>query len=112
MRSLLLLALLADPTPAVTYRIRAAGDARLPAEVTVASAPGGLAASYRVAGDAAARPLALTVIGTDLVLQGETPSGVLTLRLYGQNDPRPGAPVTGRWWLGSAEGTLRGVPRR
>ena len=47
------------------------------------------------------------VLGNDLVLQGNTPSGVLTLVLYGQSDGAT-APLTGRWMLGTEQGELRG----
>jgi hypothetical protein len=52
--------------------------------------------------------MVVTVLDTDLVLQGETPSGVLTLQLFGQNDAATTDAVAGRWWLGEQKGELRG----
>ena len=43
---------------------------------------------------------------------GETPSGVLTLQLYGQNDADAAAPVAGRWSRAGQEGSLRGRATR
>ena len=51
----------------------------------------------------------IETLETDLVLQAETPSGVLTLVLYRQNgavDSRDG--VVGTWTLGDRGGKLRG----
>jgi hypothetical protein len=98
--------------PVATFRFDAGSDPRLPARVTLASAAGELVASYQARGDARTRPMTVAVLGTDLVLQGDTPSGVLTLRLEGQNDAAAGVPVTGRWWLGRETGALRGRPAR
>ena len=53
------------------------------------------------------------MIESDLVLQGQLPEGVLTLRLYRQYDGDAASrPLTGRWWLAGSEGTLRGRPAR
>jgi hypothetical protein len=95
---------------AATFRFARRDAAGFPAEVTVADSAGQLVARYRLDGDRAARPMAVTVIDTDLVLQAETRSGLLTVVLDGQNAQAPG-PVTGRWWLGDADGTLRGRTR-
>jgi hypothetical protein len=96
--------------PAATFRFARHGAVGLPAEVVVADSAGQLVAHYRFDGDCAPRPMAVTVLDTDLVLQAETPSGLLTLRLAGQNAPGSG-PVAGRWWLGSANGALRARTR-
>ena len=98
--------------PLASYRLAAARRAALPAEVTVADSAGALVASYRLPGMADAQPMVVTVIGTDVVLQGETPSGVLTLQLYGQNDADAAAPVEGRWSRAGQEGSLRGRATR
>ncbi|HKG90711.1 MAG TPA: hypothetical protein VKA84_02395 [Gemmatimonadaceae bacterium] len=85
----------------------------LPALVTVADSAGQLVASFQLPGARGWRPMEVTLIGTDLVLQGETPDGVLTLRLYGQNEPGAAERgLSGRWWLGGQEGELRGRPGR
>jgi hypothetical protein len=95
---------------AATYRFARRDAAGLPAEVTVADSAGQLVARCQLDGERAARAMAVTILDTDLVLQAETPSGVLTLRLDGQNAPAPG-PVTGRWSLGDTRGALRGRTR-
>jgi hypothetical protein len=79
----------------------------MPAQVTVADSAGVLVASYRLAGSRTASPMMVQVIDSDLLLQGETPSGVLTLVLYQQNDPSPAGDPMGRWWLGDQFGELR-----
>lgn len=96
--------------PAAMFRFLRRDAAGLPVEVTVADSAGQLVASYQPDGGRAAHPMAVTVLNTDLVLQAETSSGLLTLRLDGQNAPVPG-PVTGHWWLGAASGALRGRTR-
>jgi hypothetical protein len=48
------------------------------------------------------------VLGSDLVLKGETPSGVLTLVLYDENDSRHADSLVGRWTVGTRQGELRG----
>lgn len=50
--------------------------------------------------------MAVTVLGTDLVLQAETPAGLLTLLLERQNDASQ-TELTGRWALDGIGGTLR-----
>ena len=78
----------------------------LPVRVTVADSAGTLIARYRADGAAEERPMAVTVMQTDLVLQAETPAGLLTLLLERQNDATRGE-LTGRWWLGTDGGVLR-----
>jgi len=98
----------AAPRTVAAYRFTTPRDAALPAQVTVADSAGALVASYRLPGDRTARPMVVTVLDTDLVLQGETPSGVLTLQLFRQNDAAATDAVGGRWWLGEQKGELRG----
>jgi hypothetical protein len=105
----------ADSAPLRTvaaYRFAAVRDAGLPTQVTVADSVGELVASFRLANDRAERPMAVDVIATDLVLQGETPSGPLTVLLYRQNDGDSAGAVAGRWWLGARQGELRGQAAR
>ena len=90
-----------------TYRFVGVRAGAMPAEVTVADSAGQLVARFRMAGGAAAEPMLLTVLGADLVLQGATPAGVLTFRLYGQAEGET-PELAGRWWLAGAEGRLRG----
>ena len=91
-----------------TYRFAAGQMKGLPAEVTIADRGGQLVATYRMHGARVAQPMMVTVLDSDLILQAETEQGVLTLRLYGQNDAPTGRVVTGRWTLGRESGALRG----
>jgi hypothetical protein len=79
----------------------------MPAQITVADSAGVLVASYRRPGAQAASPMMVQILDTDLLLQSETPSGVLTVVLYQQNDPAPAGVTLGRWWLGEQSGELR-----
>jgi len=102
-------AVTADPAlvrPVAVYQFVASHDAGIPKEVTVSDSAGVLVATFRLPGAAATRPMMVEVLNNDLVLQGETPWGVLTLVLY-QNDQEPVSAVVGRWILGDKEGKLR-----
>lgn len=91
-----------------TYRFISPREVGIPALVTVADSAGTLVASFQLPGGRATRPMMVELLDADLVLQGDTPSGALTLRLYEQNDAQASKPVTGRWWLGEEQGALRG----
>jgi hypothetical protein len=80
-----------------------------PAQITVSDVGGELAARVRLVGESASRPMTVTVMDTDVVLQAETPRGLLTFVLRGQNDDA--AMLGGRWSLGTAAGTLRARTR-
>jgi hypothetical protein len=100
--------ILADaPRTVAVYRVGASRDVGMLAEVTVADSAGALVASFRLPGERTARPMLVVVLDDDLMLQAETPSGVLTLLLARQNDPEAVRTVTGRWWLGKEQGELR-----
>jgi hypothetical protein len=101
----------AAPRTVAEYRFAAPRRTGLPAQMTVADSAGVLVASFRLAGERAWRPMTIAVFNTGLVLQGETPSGVLTLELYVQNEPMAGDFV-GRWHLGEESGKLRGRTTR
>ena len=88
------------------YRLGRTALADLPATVTVADSAGTLVARYGATGTAGEQAMAVTVLETDLVLQAETPSGLLTLLLEKQNEAS-GSELTGRWWLGAQAGALR-----
>ncbi|MCC6930739.1 MAG: hypothetical protein IT359_17245 [Gemmatimonadaceae bacterium] len=79
----------------------------VPVKVTVSDSAGTLVARARVHGEATERPLDVSVIENDLVLQGETAHGVLTLVLERQATGTEGKLTSGRWAVGDAEGTLR-----
>ena len=80
----------------------------IPAKVTVADSAGTLVARARLRGETTDRPLAVSVIENDLVLQGETSQGVLTVVLDRQATGTEGKVTSGRWSVGDAQGTLRG----
>jgi hypothetical protein len=98
----------AAPRTIATYRFTGARDGTMPTQVTIADSSGVLLASFRLPGDRAARPMAIDLTDSDLVLQGETPAGVLTLRFYQPADAASKGLVSGRWWLGEQDGVLRG----
>jgi hypothetical protein len=100
------------PRALVTYRFVGPRDDSLPATVTVADSAGALVARYWLPGDGRARALAVEVLDTDLVLQGEAPAGLLTLVLVGQNGVATPGAVTGRWALGARAGALHARGRR
>jgi hypothetical protein len=89
------------------YRFNAARQPGMPAEVTVADSAGVLLASFRLPGANATQPMMVDVIDTGLVLQGETPAGVLTLVLF-QKDAEVASTVVGQWTLGTQQGELLG----
>ena len=73
--------------------------------------PHQLVASFRAAGSRQEQPMTVMIIGTDLVLQGQTADGVLTLVLGRQNDADSAGRVSGRWAIADRQGALRGKPR-
>ena len=79
-----------------------------PTFVTVADSAGILVAQAAITGQRREVPMTVTILETDLVLQGETPDGVLTMVLDRQNEGGSMRVASGRWMLGTAEGKLRG----
>jgi hypothetical protein len=101
--------------PVATYQL-STRSSRLPERITVADSAGGLVASFRLPGDRTAYPMLVVVMGSDLVLQGETPAGILTLELFDANasteaPTRAGAPK-GRWHVDAQQGDLLGRAAR
>ena len=94
------------------YRFTASTIVGLPSQVTVADSAGELVATFRRPGAADALPMVVDVLGRDITLHGATPSGVLTLVLYGENDPDASGALVGRWMVGGREGALRGHAER
>lgn len=82
-----------------------------PSIVTVSDSAGTLVASASIPGSRNEIPMVVTVLDSDLVLQGETSDGVLTMVLDRQNEGGKASLTTGRWALGKAEGQLRGTAR-
>lgn len=83
-------------------------EASFPRTVTVADSAGTLIAHVDLAGNAKSIPMTVTVIERNLVLQGQTSDGVLTLVLDRQNEGGVTTLTTGTWTLGKAQGELRG----
>ncbi|AHG93379.1 hypothetical protein J421_5844 (plasmid) [Gemmatirosa kalamazoonensis] len=98
-----------DPVvrPIASFRFVPVRGLDMPAQVTVADSAGVLVASYRLAGSRADIPMQVDILESDLVLQGETPSGALTLVLHQESDAASARVSGGRWWLGDASGELR-----
>jgi hypothetical protein len=95
------------------YKFTASRILRLPTTITVADSAGQLIANFRLANFANPGAMSVEVMGNDLVLQGETPSGLLTLVLYRQNAADVPSTFVGWWSLGNEEhGDLRGRTAR
>jgi hypothetical protein len=92
-----------------TYDFRtSATNPSFPRSVTIADSAGAILARVDFAGTRRSVPMLVTVINNDLVLQGDTPDGVLTLVLDNQNEGGSTRLTTGTWTLGNAAGSLRG----
>ena len=83
-----------------------------PRLVTVTDSAGTIIARAELNDNRSSIPLTVTVIESDLVLQGETGDGVLTLVFEDQNDGGSNPMINGRWTLGRTEGVLRGMRPR
>ena len=94
------------------YRFGESHVAGMPSLVTVADSAGSLVATFRRSGTREAVPMVVDVLGADITLQGATPAGVLTIVLYGQNDPEASGALIGRWTLGGRQGALQGRAER
>ncbi len=109
-----------QPTAAITtervvatYAIRnASRDVALPRTVTVSDSAGLIVAHASINGEPRQIPLTVMALESDLVLQGQTTQGVLTLVLDRQNEGGATRMSSGRWMLGAAEGTLRARAKR
>ncbi len=96
-----------------TYDIRnQSRDVALPRSVTVADSAGTIVAHATINGERRPIPLTVLALESDLVLQGQTTQGVLTLVLDRQNEGGEARLSSGRWMLGSAQGTLRARIKR
>jgi hypothetical protein len=111
-------ALLANPAAAQTAapreRVIASYDfsnnsreLSFPRSLTVADSAGKLLARVFMPGGAAAVDMAVTVIESNLVLQGQTRDGLLTLVLDRQNEGGEIRLASGSWTLGKTSGELR-----
>jgi hypothetical protein len=90
------------------YKFTSPRETGMPAEVTLADSTGQLVASFRLPGARNASPMMVDVLDTDLVLQGETPAGLLTLVLYRQATADVAGSFIGRYTLAGLRGELRG----
>jgi hypothetical protein len=90
------------------YQFGASHEVGMPTQVTVADSAGRLVAAFRLRDGAAVRPMAVQVVDNDIMLQGQTPWGMLTLVLYSQNDSDAASDLAGAWSLGDRQGELRG----
>jgi len=111
--------LAAQRTAATPARVLAAYDFRnaprdtdFPRSVTVADSAGTILASAALTREGREIPMTVTIIESNLVLQGQTADGVLTLILDRQNEGGAIKLTTGTWTLGRAQGTLRGREER
>ena len=95
-----------------TYDVQSSGRSRgFPARVTVADSAGVLVGSLHLVGDDVARPLDVSVAGSDLVLRGESPRGAVEFVLFRGNARPDARGLSGRWTIGASQGALRGAHR-
>lgn len=97
----------AEPRTVAVYRLVSFHASGMPSQVVIADSAGRLVAAYRLHDESRSYPMMVDVSGAGLVLQGETPDGMLTLYLYDPSTPSEGR-ADGHWWLGEQEGELRG----
>ena len=89
------------------YQLDASRTIGMPNQVTLADSLGKLFATFTLPGNRTEQPMMVDVTDTDIVLQGQTPSGIVTLVLF-QSTPGTLAPLRGHWYLGEREGELFG----
>ena len=94
------------------YRFTASRLLRLPVTITIGDSSGTLIASYRMPNVERPSSMQVDVMGDDLILQGETTRGLLTLVLSRQNDGDTPSKFIGWWSLGDEHGDLRGRAQR
>jgi hypothetical protein len=90
------------------YKFASPREMGLPAEVTLSDSTGQLVATFRLPGARTASPMMVDILDTDLVLQGQTPLGVLTLVLYRQAIADKAGDFIGRYTLAGWHGELHG----
>lgn len=92
-----------------TYDFRKTpSELTFPRTVSIADSAGSIIARADYAGTVKSVPMLVTMIDNNLVLQGETPDGVLTLILDKLNEGGSTRFTSGTWTLGKAEGKLIG----
>jgi hypothetical protein len=81
----------------------------MPTTITVSDSAGQLVANFKLPNVSQPGAMSVEVMGNDIILQGETPRGLLTLVLYRQNSGDVPSSFVGYWSLGNEEhGELRG----
>jgi hypothetical protein len=90
------------------YKFTSPREMGLPSEVTLSDSTGQLVATFRLPGARTADPMMVEILDNDLVLQGQTPVGVLTLVLYRQAIADKAGDFIGRYTLAGWHGELRG----
>ena len=89
------------------YQFEAARNSGMPSQVVLADSLGKLFASFTLPGNRTEQPMMVDVTDSDIVLQGQTPTGILTLVLF-QSSPGTLTPLRGHWYLGERQGELLG----
>ncbi len=93
-----------------TYDFRTtANSVAFPRTVTVADSAGTILARVAMGTEQRSIPMTVTIIESNLVLQGQTPEGLLTLVLDRQNEGGETKLSSGTWTLGRNSGQLRGT---
>jgi hypothetical protein len=97
-----------------TYVFRdSPAELAFPTSVTVADSAGRILATVELAGNTRQTvSMDVTVIESNLILQGMTPEGVLTLVLDRQNEGGTTKLTSGTWTLGKYQGEIRGLGQR
>lgn len=97
----------AVPRTIAIYQFEASRTLGMPNQVTLLDSLGKLSATFTLPGNRAEQPMMVDATESDIVLQGRTPSGILTLVLF-QASPGTLSPLRGHWYLNDREGELAG----
>lgn len=89
------------------YQFEASRTPGMPNQVTLADSLGKLFATFTLPGNRTEQPMMVDVTESDIVLQGQTPAGIVTLVLFQQSDAGL-TPLRGKWYLGDRQGELFG----
>lgn len=89
------------------YQFEASRTAGMPNQVILADSLGKLFATFTLPGNRTEQPMMVDVTESDIMLQGHTPSGIVTLVLFQRSDAGL-TPLRGHWYLGDREGELVG----
>jgi hypothetical protein len=78
----------------------------MPSDLTITESDGKVTALFWPVGDNDGHVMTVTVKGTDLILNAETPRGPVVFDIE-----RRGAKLTGTWQMGIEHGTLEGITK-